>query len=903
MQNNNQHTSEAQTTIDISLPEPDRDFSTILKSFGLDFKSSGYYWQVGEIRQVQAWILHLSVIKFKVTQLLRVVIPELMTSNTAFKIARDFDTTGFLLDGTLGYVNLAKIVCIYPETNKDAVQLAKRLIALTSSFEGPAIVTDSHLSGIVYTRYGSFNPITKTDVDGQIMKYIYNENGQLTPDPYSIPFSLPRHRTWPFGEIAQPARSKRRLLHSTYYPISHLKIDFKGDVTKALFFKTFWQIKPCIIKQGRRWMTIDHEGRDIRDKLKWQYDVHKDLEGIVPIPKIISHFYEDGDAYLVMEFIHGISLHHWVQLTFKSRCWQDLSISSKFRLLDILSEIIRLTSKLHEYGYVHRDITLGNFLIDNKKKIYFIDMELAWSLRSGLPFPPFQLGTFGFMSPEQQLAIRPTIQEDIYGLGALMMAFFTNLYPGQFNMRMPLMLKENLSLFIKEETIRKLICDCIDASPVRRPSVKEMLSTLANYRIQLQQEDSTAENTSTCTNESIAENLRQTIQAGINGLSVERLLSPKLRWVSIKQKKQQFTGNDRVELALYEGWHTGMAGPLWLIALAKRAGFKTEACTEAYRASRDYIFARHETNSSSMDASLFAGTAGIAIMLAESLESQIISPDNKTISWLTGCFSSSLSGITLSTGLAGQGIAILRCANWIESSKVENLLNSILKNILVSQNRDGSWALPENSGSKRDIILGLNNGIAGVIWFLLAFCKQYPDGKPRIAVASALNWLAEKSRRKNDSCEWPVTTKSKTTDKLTLSQGNPGIALCFIQAYELFKEPIYKKIAEEVLLNLPSRIVVQDLTLSTGIAGLGEVYLEAYRAFRDILWLQRATWIVNLLVRTFQYIDTGKGYWLPTVNDCVTADLSSGVSGILHFLIRYHSEAKLTHLQGLHNKV
>ena len=58
-----------------------------------------------------------------------------------------------------------------------------------------------------------------------------------------------------------------------------------------------------------------------------------------------------------------------------------------------------------------------------------IDMELSYSLTAAYPDPPFQLGTIGYMSPEQEAIATPTVKEDIFSLGAIMLQVWTGISP------------------------------------------------------------------------------------------------------------------------------------------------------------------------------------------------------------------------------------------------------------------------------------------------------------------------------------------------------------------------------------------------------------------------------------------------------------------------------------------
>ena len=55
-------------------------------------------------------------------------------------------------------------------------------------------------------------------------------------------------------------------------------------------------------------MWSDEQGRDISDRLAWQWEVQKAWKGMVRIPDVYDLFKVDGDSYLALEYIKGKSL-------------------------------------------------------------------------------------------------------------------------------------------------------------------------------------------------------------------------------------------------------------------------------------------------------------------------------------------------------------------------------------------------------------------------------------------------------------------------------------------------------------------------------------------------------------------------------------------------------------------
>ena len=850
---------------------PPKSYAAILDDFSLQYKSSEYYWQVGEPHSTREWILHLSVIKSQLLELLQLIIPVLAEKNIPFKIFRDEAMAGFALNGHLGAEYLGKMICIYPPTPQDALTLAKELITLTNPFKGPAIRTDRCLSGIVYASWGAH---------------------------MTVPFSLPPQIIWPFVEIAAPQPPRKpKLLHFAYYPTSIIKADAKGDVIKALYFKRLWEIKSCIIKQGRQNMCIDIAGRDILDRLQWQYELHSKLANDIPFPKIFDHFTEDGDAYLAMQYINGISFTTYLSKVYKNRLWHELPPIVQTKLIDHLLSILNIVRRLHENGYIHRDITPENFLLDKKKKIWLIDVELMWSVNLGQPYPPFTLGTPGFMSPEQQKSRTPTEKEDIYAIGALMIAFFTNLMPIKFQQRSGNTLKKNIHFFIQNELMASLVSDCLEVQSTDRPNLGSLISTVTLFRQEVHQYTKKIPPLKTELGyHSDPKELRKVIQLAINGLVLPSAMDPNNRWLSRMPVESEAIGNEQFGMTVQEGWYRGIAGPLWLVALAHRLGFNTKRCMDAYDQNWSHIEKKYFLRSSS-NKTLYEGGAGIALALSEGLNSGLLTPEAHHAQSLAQCFSKNPPLLALADGVAGQGIGVLYASQWMEPKIVEELLSSYTDILIKKQQADGTW--PIVTPGKSNYMYDLNRGITGIIWFLLASLQRQPDPTVRTITIKSLNELINKASKKGEVYSWPDV---KNSSQWNTEKGSPGIALVFLKAYQVLKVGIYREIALSILNNISDRPVITNFTLGTGLAGVGQLYLEAYKVLNEPIWLTRAEWIAELLLHTLHVASEDEACWLPDHQSDYTADLFMGNSGIIHFLMRYSLPNSLAHpLDPLHN--
>ncbi len=871
------------------------DYSEILNAYEIKYKEVDYYLQVKEVTQVQGWILHLSVITMQIMDLLKVILPVLIEENITFKLIKNKEIHRNLVEGLLGYTQLGKIFSLYPENDEKALSLAKKLIVLTRNFRGPVIPTDIFLGGIVYTRYGGFNPIIRTDEYGKINKYIYSKSGQLIQDNYTIPFVLPAEIHWPFSEICSSAMPKSgNLRNHSYKRVSIIKSDVKGQVIKGIYIKRFLHVDWCLVKQGKMNMCADNAGRDIKDRLKWQFELYKDLSSKIPLPAIFDFFEENGDTYLVMKFIEGVTLNQIISSNYKGNRWVDMTLSGQMFLLKYLLEILKIIERLHQKGYVHRDITPFNFLLDKKNRIFLIDMELAYCKFKEKPNPPFALGTTGFMSPEQFALKTPTEKEDIYGFGALMIVFFTNLYPAKFGAVSVKTLEEQLCFFIPNKPVATIIATCLDSDPYNRPTLTEIEYVIQQYQKQLQLK-STKNSKPDVPPKTEIKNVELVINAALRGLTSPFMMSPKLLWASKTIQTDNFVGNEQLERSYYCGLHEGIGGVLYLLARAKKMDLDISICMPGYIKNREFIQAYYVNRLPNIPSGLYTGGAGIALALILGMESKLIEDTEEATLQIQDCLKLAPCGLDMATGVAGQGIAVLQCLFILQSGFADSLLKQYIATILKNQQEDGSWVLSSHGeGEKKDMkITGFAYGIAGIIYFLLEYVNHYGDVYVRETAHKALNWLIKQAQKKEDVFFWPVHSKTKRLSPW-VNDGFTGIALTFIKAYEVLGDPIYKKVAEGALSNHPHYIVSNYLSQSWGLAGLGEVYLDAARIFKSEQWQDRADWIAQLFIHTCQYQPDGSCYWLVDDNSFPTADLMVGNSGIIHFLMRYLRPNKLS---------
>lgn len=857
------------------------NYSELLESYSIQYVPVDYYYQVGEIEKVQGWILHLSAVISQVPGLLSTVIPFLASENVPFKIVVNKETCIDLLGGLLGIQNLGKVVCIYPADDREAVTLADKLIRLTDHFKGPAIFTDIQLGNIVYTRYGSFNPVRIQNSRGEMENYIYILENQLVPDTYSIPFKLHPGLSWPFGELSSGTIPKEKtILNHIYKPISFLKVDVRGNVFKALYLKKFFQTSYCVIKQGFKNMASEDNGRDIYDRLLWQNNIYQELSHCIPIPKVFDFFQEDGNSYLVIEFVKGLSLYDYrKKINPLGESWFNLSHEKRSTLLNCLIKIARILEKLHEKGFVHRDIVPVNFLVDKNQSIFLIDLELAYSIKENKPDPPFQYGTAGFISPQQQALQIPTFEDDIYAFGSLMILIITGISPVKFDITDENQLYSKLYFFIQDQELARMLTNCLDGKPELRPGLSEIIDTL-NTDIQNAQSATGSVSKKISTHKT-----NEIIAAGIKGLMNPPIVFSEGLWYSKIAKDENTIIPVNKEYIRFIGLHEGIGGVLYLLARARSSGFHIDDCMKSYWAGWEFIEQSFNTAQGNLEPGLYNGTAGSAVALNEGIRSGILEDNDHNRALIYKYLSGQTSSLNVTSGIAGLGIAALQCSGYLDKESLNQILAPCIKSLLEKQQKDGSWLMNSNEEQKteaKNISFGM--GIPGIIWFLLEYSASYNDPMVKEAVEKSLKWLLKKTSHFKALTD-PAAFK-KLLGKFEKGDERKGILLTFIKAHEVFKDDYYKLIVERVLWQYPKSIVRNNLEQNAGLSGLGELYLEAFKVFKNEEWKDRAYWIAQVCANSFISMQAGSGYWQMEENNPPTADFMTGVSGIIHFLIR-----------------
>ncbi len=146
------------------------------------------------------------------------------------------------------------------------------------------------------------------------------------------------------------------------------------------------------------------------------------------IPRLFAHFEENGEFYLVQEFVDGYDL------------GKELTPGRRFsesEVVRLLQEILEVLVLVHERNIIHRDIKPQNLMRRRSDgKIVMIDFGAVKEIGSlamntqGQVRSTIAIGSAGYM-PSEQANRDPKLSSDIYAVGMLGIQALTGLMPQQ----------------------------------------------------------------------------------------------------------------------------------------------------------------------------------------------------------------------------------------------------------------------------------------------------------------------------------------------------------------------------------------------------------------------------------------------------------------------------------------
>jgi serine/threonine protein kinase len=185
----------------------------------------------------------------------------------------------------------------------------------------------------------------------------------------------------------------------------------------------------CVIKQLKPVANNPQVYQLIQQRFQQEAAILEELgDRSHQIPKLYAYFIDNGQFYLVQEYIEGHTLTQKIQ---------QQGVLSEIAVKGILIDILPILEFIHSKHIVHRDIKPDNIILrfaDGKPiLIDFGAVKVSMGTimtASGNSTPSIVIGTPGFMPMEQSVG-RPVFSSDIYSLGLTAIYLLTGKLPSE----------------------------------------------------------------------------------------------------------------------------------------------------------------------------------------------------------------------------------------------------------------------------------------------------------------------------------------------------------------------------------------------------------------------------------------------------------------------------------------
>ncbi|MBI4492790.1 MAG: hypothetical protein HY690_08375 [Chloroflexi bacterium] len=836
----------------------------------------------------QGWKLHLSAALPAATEVLRRALPVLLAEDASFKVAVSLQAIERLNDGAHGLSQVGKFLTVYPNDDAQAVRLAVALDTATRGLPGPAIPSDHPLNpgSLVYYRYGSFGERHLQTPSGYLVPALSTPDGTLVPDQRLPVYRAPAWAVDPFSAagvaveaVANPLVGRRYLIVSTLHRSPRGAVHLAADLAGR---------RRCVLKRASRHAQVQRDGRDARDRLRYEAEV---LARLVPDPRFPAVYglvEQEGDLFLALEDVEGETLAaHVGRLADQGRHASSQQVVAWGR------ELAALLGTVHAQGLVYRDLKPPNVIVAPDGRLRLVDFDIAEPPLAGAP--RYGLGSRGYMSPQQAAGQPARFVDDVYALGAVL--FFTatgadpTLAPHPFGL-----LQRPLALLHPGlgPGLEQAIARCLDPDPAAR------YQTMAEVTAVLAAADTGA-------------------PAGPIPFGAEPALEPEAEARRRCRALAQRLGDALCQAAQPAPDGRGLVWPSTFLGPRPVQ-------------SRD----------------LYHGTAGVVLALAE-LVAELDDPAHRAVlaEGVRGLAAPPPAGAPLLPGLytgeAGVGAALLRAGQvlgdaglvaaavergrwvaaqpydspdlvvgaagrlrfhlllWDETGQAEPLRHAVEAGqaLLAAAEHAGEgglrWRIPPGyddlSGSA---FFGYAHGAAGIADALLDLYEATTQERFLAAAQGAGRWLARHAVPTLDDGSglgWP-TAEGAQVFRPFWCYGAPGIGAFFLHAAQLGALPEALDYASRAARAAARAGRPGNPTRCHGLAGTIEFLLDVFQATDEPAYLAEARSLVRLL-EAFAQEQEGTLRWSSDAPEVFTPDYMVGYAGVALCLLRLSAPERL----------
>jgi tRNA A-37 threonylcarbamoyl transferase component Bud32 len=849
---------------------------------------------------LQGWKLHVSATILSAREVLRRVLPVLSKEGVSFKVASSISALHNLNHGAGGASQIGKFVTIYPNDDAQAVRLARSLDEATAGLEGPAIPSDRPLrpGSLVHYRYGGFDGrYTQTPL-GEIIPAINNLEGMLVPDRRRAVYSAPDWASDPFLEgNTDEISSPKRWIGGSYLLLSTLYSAPRGTIYMALDFQNS---RSCVMKRASRGAVCSLDGYDAQERLRNEARIMARLAPDPRFPAFYDLIEQDGDLYLVMEDVAGITLaQHATQLVLLGKGLAAGQITGWGR------ELASILHALHSNGLIYRDIKPTNVMLTPDNRLRLIDLELCYEPKSGSQLQAPGIGTRGYMSPQQTAGGRPDITDDIYSLGALLYFLASGAEPSTSPQACDLFCRPIEWINPRcDPALAQVIQRCLAADQAGRYQSMESLERALE---EIEPAVMIEQNEETCAAQVAAHPIGDSAETNEHYRQLARKLGDTIcREAKVYPDGRGVTWVTRHPSANHieaRDINLGSSGTILALSeLVSELGVATHR--ETLAAAARYLSATTHMAPDPLPG-LYVGEAGVGLALLRAGQAL---GDRRLLDAAIekGRLVSSAPHASpdLFNGTAGR----LRFHLWLwgETQDREQLGFAVeageylLACGQVPSHGEFMWVIPAGyDGLSGNAYLGYAHGAAGIGDALLYLYEATSDERFLEAAQSAGRWLARQSvptLEDGTGLAWPTIPGSAPAMPFWC-HGATGIGRFFLHLAQMHAFPGAGQILIQAARSVSLGARWAGPTQCHGLSGNIEFLLDMFQFTGDDAYLADAHQLARLL-EAFSRERDGLLVWSSDSPEVVTPDYMIGYSGVAVCLLRLGAPERLTPLFG-----
>ncbi|MBA2796471.1 class III lanthionine synthetase LanKC N-terminal domain-containing protein [Streptococcus porcinus] len=318
--------------------------------------------------------IHISGTLQNYKEIFDFVLPFLDKNNLSYKYLKDEENVFENLSDMEIPSESGKLITIYPKDREHCKILLKELYNLIPiEFEGVYILSDRNYkdSNIIFYRYGLIQP--KENTFKTIIPTLIGPNGEQWKDFQKCYFDLPK---W-IEDLQEKQIFKSSYLTENYKIEGLLKQSNGGNIYKAT---NITSKKEVVIKESRSHVLCTSQVSKIkmRDN-EWNISkmVTDNLKRIEKVDEWVNKYYiyEYIDSQNVLDYCNELNLFSY---STDNADELETNLLKFYKLLTFFNNILETVRSFHSRNIILNDIHNSNFIINNKNKAIFIDLENSY---------------------------------------------------------------------------------------------------------------------------------------------------------------------------------------------------------------------------------------------------------------------------------------------------------------------------------------------------------------------------------------------------------------------------------------------------------------------------------------------------------------------------------------------